>query len=125
MLTHLIPKIIFEDPHLIVLSKPSGLLSQGEKSGDQNLVDWLRAYFGRHYVGLIHRLDRNTSGIMVVAKRSKSANRITLALQQGKLRRIYLAWLEGELVGKKRWLHFVKKDEARNLVQIVSSPSDG
>jgi len=57
----LTPKIIFEDTHLIVVSKPSGLLSQGEHTGDFSLVDWCREHFGRHYVGLIHRLDRNTS----------------------------------------------------------------
>jgi len=68
--------VIFEDPHLIVLSKHAGLLSQGEATGDINLVDQLREYFGRHYVGLIHRLDRNTSGIMIIAKRTKSAQRL-------------------------------------------------
>src|SRR6476646_8222582 len=93
---HLTPKIIFEDPNLIVLSKPAGLLSQGEHKGDPNLVDWLRIYLGRPYVGLVHRLDRNTSGIMVVAKRTKAAQRLTEQLQSGKLERTYLAWLEGK-----------------------------
>src|SRR6185312_17156504 len=87
------PKILFEDQHLIVLSKPAGLLSQGEKTGDENLVDWLRTYLGRPYVGLVHRLDRNTSGIMVVAKRTKSAQRLTDALQKGDLHRSYLGWV--------------------------------
>ena len=66
-------KILFEDQHLLVLSKNPGLLSQGDASAESSLVDLLRVHFGRHYVGLIHRLDRNTSGLMVVAKRSKSA----------------------------------------------------
>ena len=64
--------ILFEDTHLVVLDKPTGLLAQGDHSSETNLVDLLRDYFGRHYVGLIHRLDRNTSGLMVVAKRTKS-----------------------------------------------------
>ena len=102
------PKIIYEDTHLVVLSKPAGLLSQGEKTGDINLVDWLRDYFGRHYVGLVHRLDRNTSGIMVVAKRTKAAQRLTLALQKGELNRIYRAWLIGTLSQPVRWKHFLK-----------------
>lgn len=114
------PKILFEDNHLLVLSKPAGLLSQGEKKGDPNLVDWLRAYLGRPYVGLVHRLDRNTSGIMVVAKRTKSAERLTRALQEGKIFRSYLAWVEGTLDQEKRWAHYLLKDRQKNLVRVVN-----
>jgi 23S rRNA pseudouridine1911/1915/1917 synthase len=89
------PKILFEDTHVIVLSKPAGMLSQGDISGDESLVDWLRTYLGRNYVGLIHRLDRNTSGIMIIGKRSKSANRLTESLQKGDLERSYIAIVEG------------------------------
>lgn len=113
------PKILFEDQHLIVLSKPAGLLSQGERSGDLNLVDWLREYFKRNYVGLIHRLDRNTSGIMIIAKRTKSAQRLTQALQQGQIKRSYLAWLEGEIQGTQNWRHFLLKDERTNTSKVV------
>jgi len=112
--------LFFEDQHLIVLSKPAGLLSQGEHRGDPNLVDELRTYLGRHYVGLIHRLDRNTSGIMIVAKRTKSAQRLTTALQAGKIFRSYLAWVQGSLTQKTRWSHFLKKDPKQNLVKVVS-----
>jgi 23S rRNA pseudouridine1911/1915/1917 synthase len=111
---------LFEDTHLIVLSKPPGLLSQGEKKGDENLVDLLRAHFGRNYVGLIHRLDRNTSGIMIVAKRTKAAQRLTEDLQKGKVYRSYLAWVEGVLQEPKRWRHFLYKDENTNTVRVVS-----
>lgn len=114
----LTPKIIFEDTHVVVLSKPSGLLSQGEKTGDQNLVDWLRGYFGRHYVGLIHRLDRNTSGIMVVAKRTKSASRLSEALRDDQIKRDYLGWMVGKLSTKVRWVHFLEKDNERNRTRV-------
>lgn len=116
----LAPKILFEDTHLIVLSKPAGLLSQGEVTGDMNLVDWLRAYLGRPYVGLIHRLDRNTSGIMIVAKRTKSAERLTRSLQEGRIARSYLAWVEGTVTGPVRWAHWLWKDTARNQVSVVT-----
>ena len=119
------PRIIFEDPHLVVLSKPAGLLSQGEISGDKNLVDWLREYFGRHYVGLVHRLDRNTSGLMVVAKRSKSADRMTQALQEGQLEREYLALLQGELPPEQRWEHHLVKNETQNRVTVHRRPAPG
>lgn len=114
------PEILFEDTHLIILSKPAGLLSQGEKKGDPNLVDWLREYLGRNYVGLIHRLDRNTSGLMVVAKRTKSAQRLTEALQAGKIFRAYLAWVHGELKKETRWKHRLWKDQKQNIVRVVS-----
>ena len=118
-------KILFEDPHLIVLSKPAGLLSQGEHTGDENLVDLLRSHFGRHYVGLIHRLDRNTSGLMVVAKRTKAAQRLTESLQQGNLQRNYLAWIHGSLTEEKHWTHFLNKNEKTNTVAVVKNPKQG
>jgi 23S rRNA pseudouridine1911/1915/1917 synthase len=119
------PTILYEDTHLVVLSKPAGLLSQGEITGDENLVDWLRGHFGRNYVGLVHRLDRNTSGLMVVAKRTKSANRLTEALQEGTLIRTYRAWLVGNLEKPAKWTHFLSKDEKLNQVRVVSSTAQG
>jgi len=114
-------KILFEDQHLIVLSKPPGLLSQGEHTGDENLVDILRQYLGRPYVGLVHRLDRNTSGIMVVAKRTKAAQRLTAALQKGDLHRSYLGWVIGTLPRSVRWAHQLQKDPKQNRVRVVAS----
>lgn len=114
------PSIIFEDQHLAVVDKPAGLLSQGEHTGDENLVDWLRGYFGRNYVGLVHRLDRNTSGVMVVAKRTKAAQRLTDSLQDGSLERVYQAWLCGRLSAPARWEHWLLKDEKTNTVKAVS-----
>ena len=125
--------IIFEDQHLVVLQKPAGMLSQSDHSGQLSLVDALRTHFGRHYVGLIHRLDRNTSGIMIVAKRSKAAERLTAQLQDGRLKRSYLAWIEGalqdsghsqssenlgaETVSKIRWENWLLKNETTNEVK--------
>jgi len=120
--------ILFEDTHLIVLDKPAGLLSQGEHTGDENLVDLLRAHFGRNYVGLVHRLDRNTSGVMVVAKRSKSAERLTRALQEGTLVRSYLAWLEGSLStadAPARWEDWLVRDEKTNTTRVARPGSPG
>lgn len=120
-MTLLTLKVFFEDNHLIVLEKPAGLLSQGENSGDENLVDILRLRFNRSYVGLIHRLDRNTSGLMVVAKRSKAAARLTAALQSGDLQREYLAWVHGTIKAPANWSHQLLKNEKTNTVSVVSS----
>ncbi len=113
------PEILFEDANIIVISKPAGLLSQGERRGDPNVVDWLRKYLGRSYVGLVHRLDRNASGVMVVAKRTKAARRLTDSLQSGKLLRTYLAWVEGTIKSKQRWVHWLLKDSEANMVRIT------
>lgn len=115
------PKIIFEDQHLVVLDKPAGLLSQGESTDSPNVVDWLRHYFGRNYVGLIHRLDRNTSGLMVVAKRSKAADRLSTALRDGQLQRVYRGWLLGTLEHEAIWQHYLVKDGDKNLSRIVKN----
>lgn len=119
--------VFFEDQHLIVLSKPPGLLSQGgqiagrdKEARSNNLVDILREYFGRNYVGLIHRLDRNTSGLMVVAKRSKAAQRLTEALQKNLFQRCYLAILMGKLTEKQIWKDQLVKDSTTNRVRVTS-----
>jgi 23S rRNA pseudouridine1911/1915/1917 synthase len=119
------PRILFEDTHLIVLSKPAGLLSQGEKTGDPNLVDWAREHVGRPYVGLVHRLDRNTSGLMVLGKRTKSSARLTESLQKGDLVREYEAWVLGVLSGTHCWKHHLVKDERTNQTQAFRSPRPG
>ena len=125
MAKNLTPTILFEDTHLVVLSKPAGLLSQGEHTGDDNLVDWLRGHFGRHYVGLVHRLDRNTSGLMVVAKRSKSADRLTQSLQKGDLIRRYQAVVQGRLSLASVWEHWLLKNEKTNTMEVVSKNTFG
>jgi 23S rRNA pseudouridine1911/1915/1917 synthase len=117
--------VVFEDTHLIVIDKPAGLLSQGEETGAPNVVDWLRQRFGRPYVGLVHRLDRNTSGLMVVAKRTKSAQRLTDSLQKGEIQRDYLAWMKGAIESPCEWRHSLVKDEATNTSRVVPEGRGG
>ncbi|MFT7699957.1 MAG: 23S rRNA pseudouridine1911/1915/1917 synthase, partial [Candidatus Krumholzibacteriia bacterium] len=76
--------VIYEDNHLLVLDKPAGLLAQGDHSGAETVVDVAAAYLkqkyskpGNVYVGLVHRLDRNVSGVMVIARTSKAAARLS------------------------------------------------
>ncbi len=113
--------IWFEDQHCCVLSKPRGIASQAGGNG-ANLVALLQDHFGRPYVGLVHRLDQPTSGLMVVAKRSKAAHKLTVALQTGKILRRYQAWLLGdfEQMGSSAvlWVHYLKKNEAQNKSQV-------
>jgi len=112
------PKVVHEDTHCLVLIKPVGLLSQGGIRGEKNLVDWLRQHCNRHYVGLIHRLDRNTSGLMVVAKRTKAASRLSASLRQGDLKRSYLGWVEGVIRQEVHWHHRLYKDTQNNISRV-------
>jgi len=95
--------VLYEDNHLIGLSKKAGLLSQGGPKDAVSLPDLLDDYRreaenkpGKAYVGLVHRLDRNTSGAMVVAKTSKAAGRLAKMFRErdASLEKTYLAWVE-------------------------------
>jgi len=93
--------VLFEDNHLLGISKPAGLLSQGGPTGEVSLPDLLDAYRreaegkpGRAYIGLVHRLDRNTSGVMVVAKTSKAAARLAKLFKERAAEKAYLAWVD-------------------------------
>jgi 23S rRNA pseudouridine1911/1915/1917 synthase len=120
------PRVVFEDMNVLVVSKPAGFLSQGGSregtpggTDEPNLVSWAQGYLGRPYVGLVHRLDRNTSGLMVLGKRTKAADRLTQALQKGSLERVYLAWLVGELGTAAKWTHWLVKDEKTNTSRVL------
>lgn len=96
--------VLHEDNHLLVISKPPGLLAQGGPGLPRDVPLLIDAYRreaeqkrGRAFVGLVHRLDRNVSGAMVVAKTSKAASRLseTFRTRGGAVRKVYLAWIAG------------------------------
>lgn len=81
-------KIIYEDNHLLVVCKPPGILIQGDKTGDITLLSITKEYLkkkyhkqGNVYLGLVHRLDRPASGIVVFARTSKAAGRLMKQFQ--------------------------------------------
>jgi len=90
--------LLYLDNHLLVVNKPAGLLSQADQAGGDcvaaRVAAWLRSRFdkpGRAFVGLVHRLDRNTSGVLVVARTSKAASRLAEAFARGEIAKTYLA----------------------------------
>jgi 23S rRNA pseudouridine1911/1915/1917 synthase len=96
-------EVLFEDNHLLVVNKPAGLLTQSAEAGDDNLVGRMRVYIterynkpGRVYLGLVHRLDRNVSGVVVLARTSKAAGRLGKAFAERRVAKHYLAVVEGE-----------------------------
>ena len=90
--------ILFEDNHLIIVNKPCGLLVQGDKTGDVPLLEVIRKYIkdkydkkGNVFLGLVNRIDRPTSGIVIFAKTSKALSRMNEKLKNREIKKIY--WL--------------------------------
>lgn len=94
--------VLYEDNHLLAVHKPAGLLVQGDRSGEPTLLDLARDHLrrkyakpGNVYVGLVHRLDRNVSGVVLLARTSKAAGRLSAQFREGTVRKIYLAVCQG------------------------------
>lgn len=125
--------ILFEDNHLIVVEKPQNVPSQGDSSGDENMLDMVKSYIkekynkpGNVYCGLVHRLDRPTGGVMVFAKTSKAASRLSEQFKTDDVHKTYFAVVVGTPKVKQGHLvHYLKKDEKNNMVEIVPQSSTG
>lgn len=111
--------VLYEDNHLIAVFKPAGLLVQGDASGAISLMDIVKDYLKEKYnkpgdvfLGLVHRLDRPVAGIVLFAKTSKGASRVSEQFREHEVSKIYTAVLEGELSKKEGSLEvYIKKDE--------------
>lgn len=125
--------ILYEDNHCLAVNKPAGLLSQGDETGEVSVVDLvrddLRARFakpGNVFVGLVHRLDRPTSGVILLARTSKGADRLSAQFRAGTVRKTYRAVVEGVLIDESgTWDDRLIKDEARNVVRVVPRDAPG
>ncbi len=111
-------KILYEDNHLIVAYKERGILSQKDISNEDDMLTLLKDYIknkyhkeGNVYLGLVHRLDRNTSGIMVFARTSKAASRLNEQIINNEFHKKYLAIIEGKVDNKGTLINKIKKDE--------------
>ena len=124
--------ILYEDNHCLVVNKPAGLLVQGDATGDESLVTMAKAYLkdryhkpGNVFVGLVHRLDRPTSGLVVLAKTSKGAARISEQFRAGTVRKTYWAMVEGDLDPPGgEWVDRLEKDRTLNRVHVVEEDDD-
>ncbi|MDE5856317.1 MAG: RluA family pseudouridine synthase [Anaeroplasmataceae bacterium] len=111
-------KILYEDNHIIVAIKPKGILSQADGSDKEDMLTLLKNYIkekykkpGNVYLGLVHRLDLFTSGIMVFARTSKAASRLTKQVQNHTFEKKYLAIVEGNLSGSDTLKSYLLKNE--------------
>ena len=128
------PVILFEDNHLLVAVKPHNVPSQADSSGDPDMLTLLKDYLvkkydkkGEAYLGLVHRLDRPTGGVMVFAKTSKAAARLCEKIRDGgdEFEKTYLAVTSGRPNRTGRVEHYLVKDEQTNSVALAPSTLDG
>lgn len=96
--------LLFEDNHLIAIHKPTGALSQRDKTGDPSIIEDLKLYLktkynkpGNVYLAPLHRLDRPVQGVLLFAKTSKAAERMNKAFRENSIQKTYMAIVEGEL----------------------------
>lgn len=119
-------EIIFEDNHLLVVNKPAGLLSQEDHTGDPDILTLCKEYIKKEYkkpgnvfLGLLHRLDRPVSGVMMLAKTSKAASRISEQIRRRTIKKKYLAVVTGNPPPNGYLTHYLLKDEKTNTVRVV------
>lgn len=117
--------IIYEDNHLLVVEKPINIPVQEDSSRDMDLLTMLKQYLkekynkpGNVYLGLIHRLDRPVGGIMVFAKTSKAASRLSEQIRNNSFEKVYYAIVEGKALSNDKLEDFLLKDQKNNIVTV-------
>jgi len=120
-------KVLFEDNHIIVVEKPVNIPSQGDKTGDIDMLTIIKKYIkekynkpGDVYLGLVHRLDRPTGGVMVFARTSKSASRLSEQVRDKKMHKKYLCIVDGKMESQTGSMRdFLLKNEKNNISKVV------
>ena len=120
-------KVIYEDNHIIVVEKKPNIPSQSDKTGDIDMLTIVKEYIkekynkpGNVYLGLVHRLDRPVGGIMIFARTSKSASRLSNQVREKIFEKEYLAVVDGKPAPEKGTLEdYLYKDERNNISKVV------
>ena len=126
-------QILYEDNHIIIINKKVGQLVQGDKTGDQSLLELLKDFIkerdqkpGNVYLGLVHRIDRPTSGLVIYAKTSKALSRLTQMVKNREIKKTYWAVVPKEMIPQSQTLtHYLKKNEKNNKAIIYSYETEG
>lgn len=124
--------ILYEEPHFLVVNKPAGVLTQavpGIDSIQVRLVEQLRVrdqHTGRPFVGLPHRLDRGTTGTLLIARNQRALKRFGKQFQHRIVQKFYVAWVHGNLQGPSQiWQDYVRKIENQPQAEIVPAETAG
>lgn len=115
--------ILYEDNHLLVVEKPVGVLSQADSSNTLDMLTILKKYIkekynkpGNVYLGLVHRLDKNVGGVMVFAKTSKAAKRLSEEIRNKKVKKTYLAICKGIIKEDGKYEDYLEREEYRSKI---------
>ena len=124
--------IVYEDNHVIVAVKPPNMLSQADKTKDADLLTLVKEYIkvkykkpGNVYVGLVHRLDRPVGGLMVFARTSKAAARLSAQMREHAMGREYLCVTEGQVKDKFTLINYLMQNERMNRVMVCDADERG
>ena len=125
-------RVLYEDNHLLVVEKPANIPVQADASGDEDLLTACKGYIkekyqkpGEVYLGLVHRLDRPVGGVMVFARTSKAAARLTEQFSSHRARKRYAAVTWGSAPSEGRLCDFLLKNEATNTTSVVKEGTSG
>ena len=121
-------KVIYEDNQIIVVEKEPNIPSQLDKTGDMDMLTMVKSYIkekynkpGEVYIGLVHRLDRPVGGVMVFARTSKAASRLSEQVRNKTLKKTYIATVDGEIQQGQGILEdYLYKDERHNMSKVVN-----
>jgi len=127
------PRVLFVDNHLLALVKPFNMPVMEDASADPDLLEWGRAWVkeiyhkpGRAWLGLLHRLDRPAAGVVLLARTSKAAARLSGQFRRHTVRKLYRVRVEGRLALPEGVLvQHLLKDPARNRVTVVEAGTPG
>ena len=119
--------VLYEDNHVIVVEKPVNIPSQADKTGDEDMLSIVKHYLkekyqkpGEVYLGLIHRLDRPVGGVMVFAKTSKAAARLSEQVRTKQFEKQYLVVVDGKMEAEQGILgDYLLKNEKNNISKVV------
>ncbi len=128
----MIPEILYEDNHVIVAVKPQNMPSQADDSQDLDFLSVIKQYVkekyqkpGEAFIGLVHRLDRPAGGVMVFARTSKAAARLSSQLKDGSFGKKYYAVLTGQIAPVGTLVDFLYKDSRTNISRVVREHTQG
>lgn len=122
--------VIFEDNHILVINKPTGLLSQADISGDETVVSFVNDYLvaaknkpGKAYVGLLHRLDKCASGLMIIGKSSKATARLSKSMRERDIDKHYICVVSGLLKENGECINILTKNDKLHRVDVLNMDS--
>ncbi|MCD6490122.1 MAG: RluA family pseudouridine synthase [Thermodesulfobacterium sp.] len=127
-----LPDILYEDKHILIVNKPTGLVVQGARREEESLLKILKNFIkerdnkpGNVFLGVVHKLDKMVSGVLMFAKRSKAAKKIFESFQKKEVIKVYLAKVEGKFKGESIWEDYLVWDHKKRKSVVSKKFSEG